>query len=119
MTIPTIGSFAFVGWGAQLRVGGYSYRKFEQAGLPGYGVVFGALKTDEQVVPTLYRASSEANALTTLSGYRALMATSVTIIDPLNIAWANSLILGVEGVVSNDAIGYYLRAAWKVLLVSA
>lgn len=118
MALPNIGSFVFVGWGAQLKNGSFAYRLFEQMGVAGYGVVFGALKTPAQMVPTLYRASSEADATNTLSGYRSLATTSVTINDPVGYSWTNSVILDVNGVVSFDPIGYVVRATWTVLLPS-
>ena len=115
MTIPSISGNNFVGWGGFLVLQGPKRTRFEQGGVPGYGYLFGALKTGEQQITTTYRASGESDAFTTGAAYRNLITDFVTVVDPLDTSWDNVLVLDAQFIVMEDPLGYMTDCTWTLL----
>lgn len=106
-------------WKGMLTQSIFGYSLYEQGGVDGYGVLFGGRKVGVSKVTTVTRAGTALSDYNTAAtAYRAIMRTSITIIDQMNLTWNGVIVLAVTPRPSYDPIGYIITADWEFLVQS-
>jgi hypothetical protein len=91
-------------------------RLYKQAGVAGYGTVYGAYRTaGPDIVVTRVRQTTLGNAQTIEAAHRTLNKTMVTVVDPLGRTWTNVEVIGCKTSISNDPLGWIVSSRWKLL----
>lgn len=116
--MPSIGNINFLGWAGRMLPAESRYRLNARRGLPNYGIAF---DTDMGSVSTIITRAyiPSASIDQWVETYRAMVGSTVVVVDPTNARWSNVVVLQVNNIAWDLVIGantnQLLTATWTLL----